>query len=321
MHDPTHTTDLIDKLSNSADPSIRYTCRLYLQDAELGGLQEEIRNSERVKALLSERGGDGRIPYHPYSKWYGAHWALSLLAELDYPSGDDSLLPMRDQVYEWLFSKEHQDQIVSIRGLTRRCASMEGNALFYSLKLGLVDDNTEELADNLKKWQWPDGGWNCDRKPSAKTSSFTESFIPMRALALHADLTKSQSSRDAVGLAAELFLRRRLIWSERTGKVIKPTWEKLSFPYFHNYGLLSALKVMAEAGFVTDPRCKNALDLLESKRLADGSFPGERHFYHTTGDRQKKRICLTDWGRKTCPINEWVTVEALSILNAAGRLN
>jgi hypothetical protein len=32
---------------------------------------------------------------------------------------------------------------------------------------------------------------------------------------------------------------------------------------------------MAEMGMVRDRRCRDALDLLERKHLADGSFPGE----------------------------------------------
>lgn len=33
--------------------------------------------------------------------------------------------------------------------------------------------------------------------------------------------------------------------------------------------------MMTEMGRVRDRRCRNALDLLESKRLADGTFPVE----------------------------------------------
>ncbi len=58
---------------------------------EVRHLQEEIRVSPRVKQLLSERQACGRIPYHPYAKWHGAHWVLAILADIGYPSGDDSL--------------------------------------------------------------------------------------------------------------------------------------------------------------------------------------------------------------------------------------
>ena len=40
---------------------------------------------------------------------------------------------------------------------------------------------------------------------------------------------------------------------------------------------------MAEMDLLGDPRCAAALDLLESKRLADGGWPAEAKFYSTTG--------------------------------------
>ena len=40
-----------------------------------------------------------------YATWRGAHWTLAALAEIGYPAGDESLLPMRAQVLDcWLGS-------------------------------------------------------------------------------------------------------------------------------------------------------------------------------------------------------------------------
>ena len=54
---------------------------------------------------------DGKLTTHPYSKWHGAHWVLSLLADLGYPEGDNFLIPLREQVYNWLFSEKHEKSI------------------------------------------------------------------------------------------------------------------------------------------------------------------------------------------------------------------
>ena len=56
----------------------------------------------------------------------------------------------------------------------------------------------------------------------------------------------------------------------------------LSYPPYWHYHILFGLKVMAEAGFIADPRCKEALDLLESKRLAEGGFPAEESYSRPT---------------------------------------
>jgi hypothetical protein len=77
---------------------------------------------------------------------------------------------------------------------------------------------------------------------------------------------------------------------------------------------------MTEAGFVGDSRCRDALDLLESKRLADGGFPLEKKVF-ITSDSVVSRGTFGDWGpvgRKR--MNEFVTADALEILKAADRL-
>jgi hypothetical protein len=177
----------------------------------------------------------------------------------------------------------------------------------------------QELIERLIKWQWPDGGWNCDKRPRAHKSSFHETLIPLRALALHAKLTGSPRSRDAAAAASEVFLRRRLFRRMSDGSVMNPKFLKLQFPHFYPYNILFGLRVMAEAGFVRDPRCAEALDILESKRLQSGGWPLELKLW-TRADNFITRGTRADWGPSgnTRP-NPWVTRDALFILEAAGR--
>ncbi|MBA4072158.1 MAG: hypothetical protein C0497_10035 [Gemmatimonas sp.] len=84
--------------------------------------------------------------------------------------------------------------------------------------------------------------------------------------------------------------------------------------------MLSVLLVMAEMGMVRDRRCQDALDLLERKRLADGTFPVEWTNV-TMADRIETRGTYADWGilhrKKGNPL---VTVDALYVLRDAGRV-
>ena len=100
-------SEIVGLLLNSEDPSIRFKASTEVLDEDEGSteirrLQQEVRSSRRVELLVSERGRDGKIPYHPYAKWYGAHWVLATLADIGYPPGDKSLVPLREQEYEWL---------------------------------------------------------------------------------------------------------------------------------------------------------------------------------------------------------------------------
>jgi hypothetical protein len=274
-----------------------------------------------VKQLLSQRDAQGRIPFHPYAKWYGAHWVLVALADLGYPPGDQTLIPLRDQVYAWLIAGSHGQRVEYIQGQVRLHGSIEGNAVYALLSLGLADERVETLVRRLLDSRWPDGGWNCDRHATGTTSSFVETLIPLRALALHARLSGNIESRAAVEQAAEIFLKRHLYRRVRDGRVMAGDFVRLHFPCYYHYDILFGLKVMTEAGFATDPRCADALDLLETKRLPDGGFPAETRYYRVRSEHLTTGCSLVDWGGcSTRHMNEWVTVDALSVLTAAGRL-
>lgn len=275
----------------------------------------EVRESPLARALLSgwDRGG------RPYKKWNGAHWILSLLADLGYPPGEAALRPLMEETYQAWLGQAHEKHIRLIAGRMRRCASQEGNAVWSSLHLGLADGRTDELVARLLGWQWPDGGWNCDKRPEADTSSFMETLIPLRALALYGRVSGDSRAAAAAGRAAEVFLSRRLFRRRGDGQVIDPHFVRLHYPAYWHYDILFGLKVMAEAGFLADPRCAEALDLLESKRLPDGGFPAEESFSRPARP-EVSGYSPVDWGgtsrRKS---NPFVTAEALYVLRAAGR--
>lgn len=300
-------------------------------------LREEIRRSPRVAALLAGRSSDGRLlrSKNVYHKWHGAHWVLCALADLGYPPGDRSLLPMRDQLLEhWLapeFFEElecetraqcyaNKGAVPKVRGRYRRCASQQGNALFAIATLGLADARTERLAERLLHWQWPDGGWNCDKDPNADTSSFMETLTPLRGLCALARGGASSKIQRAITRAAQVFLERRLFKRRSTGSVIRREFIALHYPLYWHYDILGGLAVMAEAGFIGDERTGDALDLLASKQLEDGGFPAEARYYRVS-KQPASNSDVVGWGptgRRT--MNPWVTTRALGVLAAAGRL-
>jgi hypothetical protein len=274
-----------------------------------------------VQRLLSERRPDGTIPRHPYAKWDGAHWVLAALAELGYPPGDVGLIPLREQVLSWLLSPGRMSKKRFVAGRVRLCASQEGNAIFSLLTLGIADERVDLLVNRLLDTQWPDGGWNCDRHPGAHVSSFHETWLPLRALALYARLTGSSAARDAADRAGEVFLGHSLFKRRSDGAVMNPKFLKLAYPPYWHYDLLVGLKVMAEAGYVRDERCREALDYLLTKQLPDGSFPAAAKHYRVT-EKQVAGRSLVDWGitRRTRG-NPFVTLDALAVLAGAGRLS
>ena len=162
---------------------------------------------------------------------------LAALAELGYPEGDESLEPECNEVLDTWLSASFYEAFVThtkagaygrsgvpvIDGRSRRCASQQGSALLSVTRLGLVDhDRADALVERLVHWQWPDGGWNCDKRPEASMSSIFETVLPMRGLAAHASATNDERARQAAGRAAEVLLERRLVFRRSTGELIHP---------------------------------------------------------------------------------------------------
>jgi hypothetical protein len=136
---------------------------------------------------------------------------------------------------------------------------------------------------------------------------------------------RNETSKVTAERATDIFLKRRLYIRQRDGEIIDKDFVTLHYPCYWHYDILFGLKVMAEAGFINDERCNDALDLLESKRLSDGGFPAEKKYYQhiekSKPGRRKTGSSLIGWGvtGKT-KSNEFVTADALYVLKASGRL-
>jgi hypothetical protein len=317
---------VIDQLLRSNEPSISYLCRRDVLEEDPASdpmltLQEQVRASERVEKMLSPRGEDGRFPWHAYDKWIGAFWTLLLLSDIGYPAGDLSLVPLRDQVLSWLLSEQHIKKVPLINGRWRRCACQEGSIVLAMLKLDIADDRITLLVDNLLNWQWPDGGWNCDKKPAATHSSFHETWLPLRAMQAYAKATGSSRATESVEKASEVFLSHHLYMKKSDPSLILEEFTHPAYPAYWHYDYLVGLKVMGEVGRLSDPRCRDALDLLETTSIPDGGFRAEKKYYRVTDKVESSGVSFVDWGGASKQrMNEWVTVSALSVLKKSGRL-
>ena len=98
-----------------------------------------------------------------------------------------------------------------------------------------------------------------------------------------------------------------------------PHFILLHYPLYWHYDILFGLKVLAEAGLVGDPRCRAALELLESKRLPDGGFPAEESFARTSRPEVSGYSPVSWGGTSRRSMNPFVTVDALYVLRMAGR--
>ena len=312
----TETGSAVDWLLASDEPGIVAQARRDLLDEQEPPEAARVLEGPKVRTLLAGQQGDGGFGTNVYAKWRGAHWRLVSLVELGVPAGEPRCLAALETVLAWLTGRGHRARIPTVDGLTRRCASQEGNALAVSCRLGLADDpRVRLLAESLVQWQWPDGGWNCDRKATGYRSSFNESLAPMWGLHEYSAATGENTAREAADRAAELFLEHRLFRALATGEAIHPSFVTMHWPPFWHYDFFQALVVLARMGRVDDPRATDGVDLVEERRLADGRWrPGGRWWRAPGSDGSDVEV--VDWGSGP---NELLTLHALRVLRAAGR--
>ena len=92
----------------------------------------------------------------------------------------------------------------------------------------------------------------------------------------------------------------------------------MSYTYPRLYNFMAGLHILARSGHVTDSRCNQALDLLESKFVAGQGWEMERKLFHHNKNKQGYTNVYWEM-EKLGRANQFLTVDALEILKKAGR--
>ena len=304
----------IDWLLASDEPGVFFQAKRDLLGEPDPPEAARVLDGPLVRGLLAGQQADGGFGVNVYGKWRGAHWRLVSLVELGVPAGEQRCVAAAETVLAWLTGKSHRAAVKTIDGLARRCGSQEGNALAVCCRLGLAGDpRVRLLAESLVEWQWPDGGWNCDKRASGRRSSFHESLPPMWGLHEYWVATGDDAAKEAAAWTAELFLEHRLFRVGGTGEPIHPSFVTLHYPPFWHYNVLQALLVLSRMGLARDPRARDAIELLEERRLPDGRWRSGGRWWRPPGSKGAN-VEIVDWGSGA---NEMLTLNALRVLHAA----
>jgi hypothetical protein len=299
----TTTDPAVAWLLDEGDPAVRTLARRELLDAPTPA--EASLSSPLVRTLLT-----APARTHPYAKWTGAHWRLVSLVELGVPPGQPDALALCDIVLDHWAAPPRLAQVPVVNGRARRCASQEGNAVAAACRLGLAGDpRVSLLVEHLLAWQWPDGGWNCDRRPEARHSSLHETLPALWGLHEYAAATGGTACARAVGAAGELLLRHHVVHSRRTGQPIHPTFVQPHYPPYWHYDLLQALLVLCRAGFADDPRTTSARQLVSARRRKDGRWRAVRPWWRAPG-AAGSGVEAVDWAGVA---HQMVTLNALRV--------
>src|SRR5215510_3843325 len=299
-----------------ADHSIRWQVMRDLTGApstEVATERARVATEGAGARLLAIQGTDGR--------WGGAAWnrgwnstmhVLMLLRDM-------GLDPASDQA-------RHAVGLVRDRVTWQGCGPPEcdGNPFFagevepcingqVAAVGAYFDQDVRGIVDRLLGEQLPDGGWNCEAVNGSTRSSFNTTICVLEALLEHELRTgSSREVTEARLRGQEYLLERRLFRRRSTGAVIErdrkgdAAWTRFAFPTWWHYDVLRGLEYLRRAGVAPDERAAEAIDLVASKRDAEGRWPLETRY-------PGKMPVETDAGEGRP--SRWNTLRALRVLD------
>jgi hypothetical protein len=132
---------------------------------------------------------------------------------------------------------------------------------------------SQALARRLVSEQLADGGWNCDA-PKSVRSSFHTTICVLEGLL---EYERSAAAADPEIVAArrrgeDYLLERSLFRRRSTGEIVDADFLKFAFPPRYHYDVLRALDYLRAAGRRPDERLREAIELVERSRQADGRW-------------------------------------------------
>jgi hypothetical protein len=179
--------------------------------------------------------------------------------------------------------------------------------------------DVQRIIVRLLGEQMPDGGWNCEAENGSTRSSFNTTICVLEALLEHERAGGSSAEVAESRLRGqEYLLERRLFRRRSTGAVIDydraedpdgssyPAWTRFAFPTWWHYDVLRGLEYLRRAGARPDERSAEAIELVESKRGADGRWTLEVCYPGTMA---------VELGESVGQPSRWNTLRALRVLD------
>ncbi len=318
----------IDWLLEKENPSARYFTLKYLldrseDDRDVRTSRRAITRSEPVKKILAAQNPEGYWvkPGSGYSpKYQSTVWQILFLAEF----GANGRNRQVRRGCEYLI--EHAQ--ASHGGLSATAKAtpsgaihcLDGNLIWALIALGYGGDERVKRAVD-----WLTGSITGEDFEWWYASSVTgPGFLcavnlgqpcawgavkSLRALASLPPMWRSARAKKATRAAAEFLLGNDLARADYpyTGRV-SGEWFKFGFPLSYTSDVLEASLALVEAGYANDRRLEKAIELILSKRGADGRWAMK----HSLNGKM-----WVDVEKKGKP-SKWVTLRAMRVLKAVG---
>ena len=317
----------IDWLLEKDNPSVRCFALRHLldrveDDRDVQNTRRAIMRSEPVRKILAAQKPEGYWvkPGAGYSpKYESGVWQILFLAEL---GADGRNTQVRRGVEYYLEHAQATHGGFSASTTVSPSFAVQclnGNMTWALVALGYGEDArvaraVDWLAGSITcdDFRWfnaavPGPGFKCAynyKKPCAWGA-----VKSLRALVNLPPALQSRQVKKATARAVEFLFSRDPAKADYPYRArVSGEWFKFGFPLSYTSDVLEASLALAEAGYARDPRLQNAIELILSKRSADGRWA----LKHTLSS--KVRVTVEKKGKPS----KWVTLRALRVLKAAG---
>jgi hypothetical protein len=175
------------------------------------------------------------------------------------------------------------------------------------------------IVERLLGEQMADGGWNCEQENGSTRGSFHTTINVLEGLLEHERANGASTEVTAARDRGQRYLlERRMLRRLSSGELIDSAFTQFSFPTGWHYDALRGLDYLREAGVTPDARVAEAIELVRSKRDAEGRLPLENP-HESEMVNARVRDLEFDMDEREGRPSRWNTLRALRVLRWAGR--
>ena len=291
-----------------SDPAIRWQVMRDLSDAPAADVAVERARVAREgwgARLLAAQDPDGRWSGGTFfPRWVATFDTLHLLYLLGPEPGSEEVQRAIEPVHEaarW----DYDPKLRFFEGEVEPC--INGRTVAIGSYFG---QDVRGIVDRLLTEQMDDGGWNCEQENGSTRGSFDSTLNVLEGLLEYERSSGAEADVAAARVRGEEYLlERRLLHRLSDGEIPQRRWLYLGFPNGWFYDVARVLDYLRDARPAPDERMTEALDILASKRGADGRWALD-HAYHEAS--------LVDFGEREGEPSRWITLRALRVLRWAG---
>jgi hypothetical protein len=292
-----------------SDPAIRWQVMrdlTHAPDDEVAAERARVAREGWGATVLASQDADGRWnggTLFPY--WISTAHALQLLVAFGIDPASEEAQRAVAPVHEaarW----EYDADLRFFDGEVEPC--INGRTVAIGTYFGR---DMRHVVDRLLTDQMADGGWNCEQETGSTRGSFDTTLNVLEGLLEFERTTGADGDVTSARLRGEEYLlERRLLRRLSDGEIGQKRWLYAGFPEAWFYTLPRVLDYLRRARPVADERMDEALDIVESKRDADGRWPLD-HVYNDAS--------LVDFGESEGQPSRWITLRCLRVLRWANR--